>query len=195
MKARTRGQKKAAKRGRPKLPAAKREPSGIRPSRRHASIVEREGETRAVVAQARARVHGVPEPMCERPEAGYVLGRLFLAGFVTKAQLDAGNRMAEDFARYYALTGIQPPSARAQNLFRVRGEAPDRSGDAARRAANAIMRIEMELGMVDHEGRPVTSVTKRVCLMDDDSAVFHGHMIGFLCKGLDALVVHYGLPS
>jgi hypothetical protein len=194
MKARTKGQKKAAKRGRPKLPAAQREPSG-RPSRRHATRIEREFEVRAVVVEARARVHGVPEPMCERPEAGYVLGRLFLAGLVTKAQLDAGNRMAEDFGRYYALTGIQAPSARAQDLFRVRGESPDRGGDAARRAANAIMRIEMELGMVDHEGRPVTSVTKRVCILDDASAVFHDHMIGFLRKGLDALIVHYGLRA
>ena len=110
-------------------------------------------------------------------------------------QLDAGNRMANDFARYYALTGIQAPSARAQDLFRVRGEAPDRSGDAARKATNAIIRIEKELGMVDHEGRPVTSVIKRVCILDDASVVFHDDIIGFLRTGLDALIVHYRLRA
>lgn len=144
-----------------------------------------------VAINARKRIYGLADDTCESQEAGYLLGRLFLARRITKAQLDAGNRMAEDYSRYYGLTGIPMPSARAQDLFAVKGEPGPGNPPAARHAANVVMGIEGALGRADESGRPVTSVTKRVCVQEDDAAVFHTHMITFLRRGLDALVVHY----
>lgn len=192
--ARTAGQKRAAKRGRPLMPDVEREPNG-RASRRKLAVIVRKDESeravKSVAMEARERLYGISDKMSDRPEAGYTLGRLFLFGMITKEQLDAGNHMAEDFARYYGLTGVPFPSARAQDLFRVRGmPGPDRA-DAARAASNAIMAIEMALGLADQSGRPVTTVTKRVCVQDDDTNIHHAYTLLMLQKGLSALAVHY----
>lgn len=194
MKARTAAAKRKSKQGRPRLPAVEREENG-RLSRRKLSIFVRKQESakkvREVARAARSRVYGVPEKQSERPEAGYALGRLFLAGHIDKDQLDAGDKFAEDHARYYGLTGIPFPSPRAQDLFRVKGApGPDRPL-AAKSAANAVMRAEMALGMVDRAGRPVMTTTKRVCVLDDDENILHPYTLFMLRKGLDALVVHY----
>lgn len=201
-KARTRAQKRNAKRGRPLLPATDREPNG-RASRRSASVVMQSRATASVVREARCRVHGMPEDIAERPEAGYVLGRLYLSGHLGRRaakgkdkgaaehRLDAGNRMAEAFSRYYGLVGIPAPTPRAQNLFRVRGETGDTDPAAARAASNAVMQIERSLGMADESGRPVTLITKRVCIQDEDAGLAHPHTFSLLVRGLDALVVHF----
>lgn len=189
--ARTANQKLEAKRL-----ARLREPNG-RLSRKREAKEARQGETeRAVketVTEARMRVLGLSVADCERPEAGSVLGRLYLdaRNRISKAQYEAGCRMAEDFARYYALTGIPFPAASAIDLTRVHGLGRDPNPASVRAASNAVMAIEAALGQADESGRPVTSICKAVCVRDEP--IYHGHMIEFLKRGLRSLVEHYGI--
>jgi hypothetical protein len=53
------------------------------------------------------------------------------------------------------------------------------------------MKIETVLGLVDLAGKPVTSVTKKVCVQDEGEGMQMPHMIGYLKRGLLALVEHY----
>lgn len=188
MKARTAASKIRAKRGRPRKEHVMRTENG-RVSR--ADDADKAAKTTAI--EARMRVLGLSVADCERPEAGSVLGRLYLdaRNKVSKAQYEAGLRMAQDFARYYALTGIPFPAAHAIDLNRVHGIGRDPSPAAVRAASNAVMAIETVLGQADESGRPVLSVCKAVCIRDEP--IYHGHMIEFLKRGLRSLVEHYGI--
>jgi len=179
--------------GRPRIegPEVTREPNGR--VTRSLRKTETEKEARAVVIEARMRVFGASESDCAQQDFGSVLGRLFLAKAIKKHQYEAGKTMCEDFDRYYALTGIPHPSAKAQDISRVRGLGRDADPSKARAAADRIMKIEAQLGMVDVQGRPVTSVCKRVCVMDDGTGMELAHMRGWLAKGLEALSAYYGI--
>ncbi len=63
--------------------------------------------------------------------------------------------------------------------------------DAARIATNRVLKIEAVLGLVDFSGKPVTSVTKKVCVLDEGEGMQMPHMLGYLKHGLLALVEHY----
>lgn len=193
----SKAQKLRAKRGRPRLPNAVREANG-RKSRRKLSIamrtVETEKEVKSVAIANRIK-QGVPSKLADRPEAGSALGRihLFNSDYITRAQYEAGIRMAEDYARYYALTGIPFPTIKAHDIRSVRGrESVDRP-ECAKAAADRIMKLEAVLGAVDQAGRPVTQVTKRVCILDEAEGMHLPHMIKFLQRGLTALATHYGI--
>lgn len=199
MKARTAAaRRKARKQSRLHADATTREPNG-RLSRRMDAIEARNQENareaRETVLSARVRVLGMSEADSSRQEAGSVLGRLYLdaRNRISKPMYDAGTRMGEDFARYYALTGIPMPTARAIDLTRVHGLGSDPNPSSVRAATNAIMRIETVLAMADESGRPVTSVCKMVCIRDE--TIYHRHMVEFLKRGLRALVAHYGLQD
>lgn len=193
MKARTAARKLEAKRL-----SRLREPNG-RLSRRQDSMqartAEQERHVKETVMEARVRVLGLSVAECDRPEAGSSLGRLYLdkRNCISKSEYEAGMRMGEDFARFYSLTGIPSPTARAIDLTRVHGLGSDPNPDTVRRASNAVMGIERVLGMVDESGRPVTSVCKMVCVRDED--IYHRHMIEFLKRGLKALIEHYGIQE
>lgn len=60
--------------------------------------------------------------------------------------------------------------------------------DAARIATNRVLKIEAVLGLVDFSGKPVTSVTKKVCVLDEGEGM---QMLDYLKRGLLALVEHY----
>lgn len=109
--------------------------------------------------------------------------------------MEAGHRFAEDYYRYCSLTGVAHPSAKAQNLLRVKGVSGDSPSDLARSSSNRIMKIEEILGAVDVSGRPVTSVTKRVCVMEDETGLHLSHMLKYLVVGLSALIPLYGLDA
>lgn len=110
--------------------------------------------------------------------------------------LKAGNRMAEDFARYRALVGLPPTSARAQDLNATRGfsHAEPRQ-DQVRRATDRMMAVEKVLGSNDEAGRPVTSLVKRLVLNDEDASNWSSHMVAKVKRGLIALSAHYGLDD
>lgn len=153
---------------------------------------EREAAVTATVIDARMRIYHVSGDEAMNPLRGYALGRLHLdrKNGITAEHLEAGNKMAEDFARYYRLTGIPFPSARAQNVLRLGGEGAPVNPIEARSAANKVMALEGVLGGADEQGRPVTSVIKRLILADED--IVMPHMVVFARRGLDALVKYYG---
>lgn len=181
--------KRRNKGGRPRLDV-EREPNGrpVRSLRR----AETEAETRSVAIEARMRVYGAPESECQRPEYGSALGRLYLTGHINKLHKEAGDRVAEDFSKYYGLTGIQHPSAKAQDISRVRGLGGEVSYEAARAASNRVMLLEKMLAEINGDGRAIASVVKRICVMDDESHMSEV-MLKHLATGLSRMVQYYGI--
>lgn len=174
--------------GRPRLENVEREPNG-RPLRSHRKT-ETEAEVRKVAVQARARIYGAPEADCVRPEYGSVLGRLYMTGHINKLHLEAGNRASEEYAKYYGLTGIPHPSAKAQDITRVKGMGGEVSYETARQATNRMMAIEQVLGGTSFVGRSITSIVKQVIVMDEEPLARY---LPALAVGLDALVLFYGV--
>ncbi|MEN5250004.1 hypothetical protein [Brucella pseudintermedia] len=198
MAAYSKAQKRRLKKGRPLLPVAEREPNG-RKSRRKSAVMRRTHETEAevkmVVISARMRA-GMTKAIAERPEAGSVLGRLHILfpEKITYAHYQAGIRYGEDYSRYYALSGIPYPSARAHDMTRIHGMGVDKP-EAAREARDRVTEIGKAICDVDQSGRPVASVMRRVCILDKDDGMHLPHMIKFLATGLAALVDFYGIPK
>lgn len=198
MAAYSKAQKRRLKKGRPLLPVAEREPNG-RKSRRKSSVMRRthetEAETKMVVIAARMKA-GLSRSIAERPEAGSVLGRLHIlfGDRISYAHYLAGLRYGEDYCRYYALSGIPYPSARAHDMTRVRGLGIDKP-EAAEQARERVLDLGEQIRKVDQSGRPVASVIRRVCILDENTGMHLPHMIKFLIAGLDVLVDFYGIPK
>ncbi len=154
---------------------------------------ETEAEVKMVVISARMKA-GLTKSIAERPEAGSVLGRLHILfpDRISYAHYQAGIRYGEDYSRYYALTGIPYPSARAHDMTRIHGLGVDKP-EAAKKARERINEICDEIRKVDQSGRPIASVLRKVCILDEDTGMHMPHMIRFLSNGLDALVDFYGI--
>jgi hypothetical protein len=213
MTAITRAQKLKAKRGRPRLPPNTREPNGRQSRRKESQNVNMHDQLAAIPAvQRRIREwnlkdgkdkDGQPESAEKRalePKRGYALGLMLLDGTITQVQHDAGVRFGEDMARFYALTGVPFPSARAQNLFAVRStgiEESESRAEAAKRARQTAKKLDavlLSVGDID-TGRRVSHSVKTVCVLDvQESRMWPAHMIGYLKRGLNALArQHYGM--
>lgn len=206
-KAKSKSAKRKQRAGRPRIENVDRTPSG-QISRSRKQTEEREKDIKGVVIQMRQRQHGTTAT--ESPEWGYVLGRIYLDGTLgtvrqpggekglAEMRLDAGNEYAMDVARYYSLTGIPFPSARAQSLLAVRGydgDVTEEKAQMARSAANRIMKLEGVL-LKCEEGRNVASAVKSVCVMDiDEARMWPAHMHRHLIRGLDAMIFHNRLAS
>lgn len=204
MTAITKRQKRLSRRGRKRLPDLERTPEG-RISRSNEQNEKRESEkaadVMATVIDMRQRLHGATGENVKDPAWGYALGRIWLDGNLGRGELgrlrlEAGNRYASDLARYYGLTGIPFPSARAQSLFSVGGhdgEISESRADAARKASNRMMTLEGAL-LKCKDGRNAATTVKNVCLLDiEEARGWPSHMLDFLRSGLDALVWQYGL--
>ncbi|MBV2144224.1 hypothetical protein KUG47_12040 [Falsochrobactrum sp. TDYN1] len=146
-----------------------------------------------VVISARMRA-GLSKSIAERPEAGSVLGRLHILfpDHISYAHYQAGIRYGEDYCRYYALSGIPYPSARAHDMTRIHGLGIDKP-EKAKEARDRINALGEEIRKVDRSGRPVASVIRKVCILDEDTGMHMPHMVRFLANGLDALVDFYGI--
>ncbi len=205
MKFKTKAAKRAARRGRPRRGNVERTPSG-QISRSAKQRETNEDEVMQTVLEQRRRNHGLHPKQAKRAEAGHVLGRIYLdnqlgehrkIGSLAHARLEAGNRYAEDVARYFGLTGIPFPSTRAQNLFAVRGhEGEDNTSRAAatRAATNRMMELEGCLLGCHWQGRQVATTIRNVCVIDiDEARGWPEHMMEWLRTGLDALVMFYGI--
>jgi hypothetical protein len=209
----TKRQKRIQKRGRPRLPAIEREPNGRQSRRKESQNVQAQAELSETPAiQRRIREDNIvplrqkdgkivsAEQQALDPRRGYALGLLLIDKSITQAQHDTGVRFGEDMARFYALTGVPFPSARAQNLFAVRGTGADESEsrtEAAKRARQTAKRLEavlMGVGDID-TGRKVAHTVKTVCVLDEQNArCWPEHMLNFLRRGLNALArQHYGM--
>lgn len=214
MKAKTASQKRKAKRGRPKLPATDREKSG-RPSRREASKTQRNEMSQAAIMapaiERRIRQDNIvpfkekggklvtAEEQAKDPRRGYALGLMLLDHSITQRQHDAGVKYAEAMSRYYGLTGTPFPSARAQNLFAVRGnegEEDENKSEAAKKArskANALRDVLLGVGNIDH-GRRVQSAVNELSILDNAHCRrWPDHMLHFIRQGLNRLADHMGV--
>lgn len=127
---------------------------------------------------------------------GYTLGRLLLGRVINQDQHDAGEKYAEDMARYLGLNGFQFPSAKAQNLFAIRshvGEETEQMADRATRARDKMLVLRdllLDCGDID-TGRRVEQAVKSVCLLDELRTINAPTRV-WLVRGLNALRKHYG---
>lgn len=212
-KARTKAARLRSRKGRPKLPQTERELNG-RKSRRQASVQKFNQDTEisnlSIAVDRRVREYGLKDirlksgkvltagKQAADPRWGYALGILYLGGRITEGQHDVGLRYAEEMARYYGLTGVPFPSARAQNIFAVHGddgEVPERRAMAARAARHRMDKLRatlLSVGNIDM-GRRVWHSVMEVAVMDNQaSRVWPEHMIDFLRRGLNKLSDFYG---
>lgn len=185
--------------GRPRTPDAAREPNGRlsrQEAHREARQHESERATMGTVIDARMRLHRLTETQAKDRLAGSVLALLHFDRRVSEAEFKAGERYAEDMARYYSLTGIPSPNPRAQNLFAVRGHDGDESqsrAENAKAASNRFMALEGQL-LSCSEGRMVKEKVWTVCVLNDMSARdWTPYTIGYVRRGLDRLAVYYGI--
>lgn len=198
MTARTKAARREAKRGRPRLPANQntREPNG-RPSRRKERTIELEHEVVSGVGATRMRHFNIASiEQAINPRYGYILGRIRMDGNITEEQHDAGQRYSEDMARYYGLTGVPFPSAKAQNLFAIHseGEEPAGKGEAAKKArAQMVALRETLLAVGDiNTARRVLHTVNAVCVEDiDHLRELNPPMLRWLKQGLNALSKFY----
>lgn len=198
MTARTKAQKREAKRGRPRLPANSntREPNG-QPSRRKERVELLEHEMIAGVGATRMRHFNIANiEQAINPRYGYLLGRMRMDGNISEEQHDAGQRYSEDMARYYGLTGVPFPSAKAQNLFAIHseGEEPAGKGEAAKKARSQMTALRdtlMACGDIN-TGRRVLHTVNAVCVEDiDHLRNLNPPMLRWLKQGLNALSKFY----
>lgn len=188
--------KKRGKGGRPRKKDAERYPGGQIKHEYRSEETER--ETMSTVIDMRTRLYGVSEEDAKKTLSGFVLGRMRLDGSINEIELKAGERYAEDVARYYRLTGIAPPSPRAQSLFSIGGHDGDVSEDQAKRArdaSNKMMAIEGVFLRLPN-GPRVKATVFNVCFMDHENLRdMPSHMFNWLHCGLRALAIHYGLQD
>ncbi len=169
----------------PRYESGKIQYSALRP--------ETEQEVKSVAIDARRRVHGygkqVPDKLVGSPLAGYVLGRLYLDGKISKEELEAGDEYALAMSRYYCLLGVSP-SVRAQEIFRVSGYAGEVTEDfqrAMRRATNVMMHYEGVL-LQCQEGHQVKTTTHNAAVMDYEGMRFMPEtQLRLLRRGLQAI--------
>lgn len=154
-----------------------------------------------VAIERRARQLDIPEDDAADPRYGYFLGVLLLKGRITNTQHQAGILYGEDMSRFYGLTGVPFPSARAQDLFAVHGQSGEdesriERARKARATADKLQAILLGVGNIDN-GRRVESTVKNVCLLDlEEARNWPAHMLGYLKQGLNVLArKHYGLEG
>lgn len=199
MKAASRSASKGTKRrlpkgGRPKKADVERFPCGkIKPK-------ETEREVKSVAIEARMRIHanGNEKFDAESDHAGYTLGRIYLDGKITEPQLKAGNAFAEAMSRYYSLTGIAFPSARAQSLFSVKGHDGELTGSMQERITKASDYMVELVGVLLKcpDGPQVKSTVHNVAVMDyDNLRGMHPMQMRWLKRGLERLRVHLGIAD
>lgn len=201
MKAASKAAKLRAKRiGRPRKANADRHPCGKikrewSNDNKAREEHETEKETIAVAVAAREKMHGVDGAS---QLSGYVLGRLFLDKKINDEQRKAGDEFAEAMGRYYRLTGVPFPSARAQSICGIRGSDGDVSESlaaAARRASNTMMHLTGVL-LKCKDGPQVRQTVINVCVMDyDNMRTMPEHQLGWLRTGLNALMWDKGLRT
>lgn len=156
---------------------------------------ETEKEAVSVVMEARKRIHGIED---NTHLAGYVLGRIFLDKRITEEQRKAGDEFAEVMCRYYRLTGVSFPSARAQSIGGVRGsdgEVSESLAAAARRARNT---MEHMIGVLSkcRDGMQVKTTVFNTCVMDYDILrTMPEEQMDWLRRGLNALIFDKGLRA
>ena len=205
MTARSKAQKREAKRGRgrPRLPASSREPNG-QPSRRAASV---EKSSMHVVKAQRMKRFGITDKQATDTEWEDVLSLLYRHGAITDAQRKAGDNYRRMMGKFYHLDNIPHPSAKAQDYLRG---SPGHDGEdsseeqsqaakantQARLARNALLRC----GDIATARKVLAAVDMATILNRDDMFLRryeatdgkvewrHLPALSLLCMGLNRLV-------
>lgn len=166
---------------------------------------ETEKEVKSVVIEARERIHGNGNASDLN---GYVLGRIYLDGNLSKLQnmaarkaeanamLDAGNRYARDIFLYHQCYLGHAPTVAAQNLMKVRGYDGDVTESESERGLEAKKAREKLETLLLQCGVNVRPTVYNVCVNDFDSMRNLGELqLNMLRRGLKALVKHYGIQE
>lgn len=184
------------KQGRPRKQGVPRHPCGQ--IDKNYAREETEREVRSIVMEARTRVHQLKHvPANDVGEfGGYTAGRLYLDKKINKEQLIAGNEYAIVALRYCLAVGLPFPTARAQELGRVRGysgEETQTAQERATRASNDMMRL---IGILQgcSEGPQVKQTIHNLFVMDAEAMrLMPERQLEWLRRGLNELIYHDGL--
>ena len=187
---------KRIKQGRPRKEGVPRHPCGQ--INKKFAREETERAAKEVVMTGRINVHQL-HGRTEKDIAefgGYTAGRLFLDGKISKQQLEAGNEYAAVAYRYCTAVGIPMPTARAQELGRVRGYSGEETETAQRRATRATNDMMRLVGVLAScaEGPQVKSTVHNLFVMDDEALrLMPERQMEWLRRGLNSLILHDGL--
>lgn len=198
-KAATKAAKLRARRGRPRIDAPRTPSSQISRSKEALTEMNMQPalDRRIRHYDIRSTKDTSAQVLAGDPAWGYLLGRLLKDGTINKAQHDAGNRYADDMSSYFGLTGVPFPSAKAQNMFAVKGSSGDDDEDRGKRAAKArakMMKLrDILLACGDiNTGRRVLHTVNAVCVEDiDHLRTLNSPMKAWLVRGLNSLSVFY----
>ena len=175
-----------ARAGRKRKPGVARSKGRIVASQR-----ERQGDAREVgMAQRIAR--GAPEATWHDPMHGSVLGRLCLAGHITRDQHEAGARWAIVVQRFAAAWHIPMATPRAVDLNAVRSGfaiGEDESPERVAQLRHIRMAYEDGFAALRDAGMHATSAVSE-CVTRDEVPLLLALRIG-----LDALKCHFGLAT
>ncbi|MFG1479169.1 hypothetical protein V5F53_10965 [Xanthobacter sp. V4C-4] len=107
----------------------------------------------------------VPVKDARQPEAGYELGRMYLAGKVTAQEHRAGFELMKLVRDYRISHGYPSPFPRSLDIGEVHGLSLSAEPDAARirRTANEYMRAQTALA---DAGRAAMTEVREVCIFD-----------------------------
>ena len=143
--------------------SAARFPNGqLRPGYRKTETAQ---EATAVARAQRTKLVGAENAM--RQEAGYELGRLYLAGKIDVALHEAGLRYAGLVEAWQRVQGLPSPFRAAMDLSGVRGLSlySTPSDAAVKRITNDYMKMQTALS---DAGRKAIGSVREVCLYDGD---------------------------
>ena len=184
------------KQGRPRKQGVPRHPCGQ--INKNYAREETEREVKSIAMEARNRVHQLHKLSAEDVGVygGYTAGRLYLDKKINREQLNAGNEYAIVALRYCLAVGLPFPTARAQELGRVRGYSGEETHTAqerATRASNDMMRL---IGILQGctEGPQVKQTIHNLFVMDSEAMrLMPERQLEWLRRGLNELIYHDGL--
>jgi hypothetical protein len=117
---------------------------------------------------------------------------------ITQAELEAGDWYAMHMSNYYGTLGMQFPSAKAQDLFAVRGHDGEESvsiRDRAREASNMFMSLDKVL-RDNEDGPQVRTTVFNVCFLDmENLRMMPDFQLSLLKRGLRSLIFAKGLAQ
>lgn len=148
----------------------------------------RERDARRTAIEARTRVHGVDRAVAHDQKAGYVLGRLALAGHITDALHDAGIVWIEIVHAFSLANEIPMRTPKAVDLNAVRGKVLSGGLSAATRA-RIRARYDEGFATLLEAGRDALHAVNACCLQDE-IVLLHP-----LRAGLAALIAAFRLEA
>lgn len=156
-------------------------------------------QIKAVVREQRLKL--VPKEHALDERAGYELGRLYLAGVISRVQFDAGTTYAKTVVEYCVAKGFPRRFPKAIDYARPHVNAydgDDLDADEMRRVRKLEARYLDAFAALKGTGgygqRQAVTVNS-VVLDDMETANWPRHMLALLRAGLSTLAGHYGITA